>query len=276
MASILDRIIATKRAQDVRKKARLPPELMAKLAEQRAQSGEDSPRDFFGAVQGSRGPHVIAEVKRASPSKGVLRPPQSLPAFNPVQIAQGYESAGAKCVSVLTDVEYFWGNPEYIGAVRDGCSLPVLRKDFILDSYGVDETCWLGADAVLLMASVMSEDSLIACVQRADELGLSCLVEVHSDEELYPVLAAVEYSDRALLGINHRDLHSLELDMQRALRLREKIPPHLTVVAESGLRHGDDLAALMAVGIETFLIGGHLCAADSPQQALQKLLEQTH
>ncbi|MEZ4271652.1 MAG: indole-3-glycerol phosphate synthase TrpC [Myxococcota bacterium] len=261
--TVLERILAYKREEVRRASARLPAAVLAELL-----AGVSLPRDFVGALRDKDGVRIIAEIKRASPSRGVLR--ESLAGFEwrAEDIARQYDAAGAACLSVLTDVPSFWGCPDYLDAAREAVTIPVLRKEFIVDPYQVDESRWLGADAVLLMASVLDEASLHRCAARALELGMGVLVEVHTDDELPRALRV----EAAVIGINHRDLRTLAIDADRALRLRDKIPADRLVVAESGLKTAADLQRLRAVGIHAFLIGSYLCAEADPGAALKHLI----
>lgn len=269
--SVLEQIVADKRAEVERTRRRLPPRILASLIDDMPE-----PRDFVGALRTDDRsdlypPHVIAEVKRASPSKGLLRPNAPPTSWRPEALACAYERGGARCLSVLTDGPYFWGSADHLVACRAATTLPVLRKDFIVDPYQIDESRWLGADCVLLMASLLDPLALATCAARALELGLAVLFESHDSEQLRQVLALDLPPERILIGINHRDLDTLELDMDLAVRLAASIPNDRIVVAESGMNSATCLRRLMDAGIETFLIGGHLAAADDPEGALRAL-----
>lgn len=260
--NLLDRILDAKRAEVARAKRRLPHEALRDLA-----AAAPPVRDFAAALASGQGPRVIAEVKRASPSRGVLRPEQPTVDWQPETLAMAYERGGAVALSVLTDVHFFWGHPDALAACREAVDLPALRKDFIVDLYQVDESRWLGADAVLLIVRALDEETLGVCAARAAELGMAALVEIHADSELALALGV----PKAIIGINHRDLDAQTMDMQRAERLRPQIPPDRLVVAESGLSDVAQLKRLGELGVDAFLIGEHLAAADNPVAALEEL-----
>jgi indole-3-glycerol phosphate synthase len=260
--AVLDVIVARKREELARSSARLPRTELSRLAEAAPSGG-----GFAGALTGGSGPRVIAEVKRASPSKGVLRPEIAPLDYRPEDVARAYAAAGARALSVLTDVSFFWGNPDALAACRAAASLPVLRKDFILDPYQVDESRWLGADAILLIVRILDDAAMRACAERARELGMDVLAEVHADDELERALRV----EGAIIGVNHRDLGTMQLDMDRALRLCPRIPEARVVVAESGLRSRADLARLEAAGIDAFLVGEALVSRPDPGAALAEL-----
>ena len=258
--NVLDTIVKVKRGEVERAKARLPPELLKELSE-----ATPHPRPFEDALRG-RGPKIIAEVKRASPSRGVLRPGPSTD-WRPDDLALAYENGGASALSVLTDVHFFWGHPDALGACRARVALPALRKDFIVDPYQVDESRWLGADAVLLIARCLDLYTMQACNHRAQELGMAVLAEIHADTELDDVLTL----PGAIIGINHRNLDTMTLDMERTERLRDRIPLERIVVAESGLGSFTDLQRLMEHGVHAFLVGEHLASTEDPRGALETL-----
>jgi indole-3-glycerol phosphate synthase len=258
MTTILDKIVATKREEIARAKAARPLDsLLAEL------SAAPPVRNFFRAVT-SPGPiHLIAEVKKASPSKGVLRAD-----FNPVEIARTYEQHGASAISVLTDVEYFQGSLDYLRQIRQAVSLPLLRKDFILDKYQLVEARVAGADGVLLIAECLDDCNLRALFNEAVGLGLTPLVELYDAENLPRVLEA----GAVLIGINNRDLRTFEVDLDRTLRLREKIPTECAVVGESGIRTRADVERLEAAGIEAMLVGETFMREPDIGRAVDSLL----
>lgn len=260
--SILERIVAQKRGELERARRRLPPEALVELLPQ-----VSKPRPFGAALTGEGAPHVIAEVKRASPSRGLLRPQDPMTRWRPEDLAQKYVDGGASALSVLTDVHFFLGHPDALGACRDATALPVLRKDFILEPYQVDESRWLGADAVLLIVRLLDPAMLRTCGARARELGMDVLVEVHADDELPAALSVEE----GIVGINHRDLTTMEMDMDRAIRLRDRMPDNRLVVAESGLVSYEDIERLMAAGISAFLVGETLAKSEQPERELKRL-----
>jgi len=259
----LEKIEAQKRRDVAASKARLPSRVLEGLLGDIA-----SPRSLKAALTKSRGPHVIAEVKRASPSKGILKPDQKPFEWDPLHIARRYAASGAAALSVLTDVRYFWGQPELIEAAKAEVTIPVLRKDFIIDPWQVLESRWLGADALLLMVRSHTPESLSTCYRLARDLGMDVLVEVHEAAELDLALGL----DEAIIGVNHRNLSTLELDPNRALDLKPQIPEDRVAVAESGINSRADLERLASGGYNAFLIGGHLSASPDPGLALTTLL----
>jgi indole-3-glycerol phosphate synthase len=260
--AILDTILRSKRAEVERSKRRLP---MARIAELAAMA--PPVRGFARALRAGGSPRIIAEVKRASPSRGVLRPNDPPGAWVPEILARAYEAGGAAALSVLTDVHFFWGHPDALGACREATALPVLRKDFIVDPYQVDESRWLGADAVLLIARALDEATLLACAARAEALGMDVLLEVHTEAEL----AVAGALPRAVVGVNNRDLSTFAVDIGRSARLRAALPADRLVVAESGLQEPQQLAELAAAGVGAFLIGEHLARHDAPARELARL-----
>lgn len=273
MTSVLQHIVQVKQVDLALRKKRLPPKTLESLV-----PAAPPVRQFRQAlVDEGNAPAVIAEIKRASPSKGVLSGTNPI-SWDPVALAQAYERGGAACLSVLTDVRFFWGSDDTLALVRQSCSLPILRKDFIVDPYQIDESRWLGADAVLLMASVLPQATLVRCAERAQDLGLTALVEIAHEDELEVIGGLQALVDRAddnapapLLGINHRNLHTLELDMSRGERLRRAVPEGWAVVAESGIGEASTIHKLRHLGFTAFLVGGHLAAHADPQAALVRL-----
>lgn len=220
-------------------------------------------RRGFVAALGQRTPAIIAEVKRASPSKGVIRSD-----FDPVWIAQRYAAAGASALSVLTEEHFFQGHLQYLEAIRAAVSLPLLRKDFTLDPYQVVEARAWGADAVLLIAAILDDARLSELHTAARDLGLDALVEVHSEDELERVRAL----GASLIGVNNRDLHTFVTRLATAEWLRPLMPPGVTAVAESGIETAADIARLRRAGYQVFLVGESLMRAPDPGVALQTLL----
>jgi indole-3-glycerol phosphate synthase len=207
---------------------------------------------------------VIAECKRASPSAGVLRRD-----FDPVALAQDYAGAGAAAVSVVTEPEFFAGDPGWLVEVRRAIDLPVLRKDFVFTTRQLEETAVLGADAVLLIARLLDGALLAELLARADELELEVLLEVFADEDPVPAVA----SGAGIIGVNARDLGTFELDLERVASMAGAIPSSRVRVAESGIRSRGDLERLQRSGFDAFLIGTHLVTADDPGAALRELLQ---
>lgn len=205
---------------------------------------------------------VIAEVKKASPSKGVIRED-----FDPVAIAQSYQRGGASCLSVLTDVDYFQGHDDYLRQARVATQLPVIRKDFIVDSYQIVEARALGADAILLIVAALSDAELAQFHAEAVALGLDVLVEVHGADELVRALKI----DNPMLGINNRDLHTFETSLNNTYDLLEQIPSDRLVVTESGIHTVDDVAAMRGHDVNAFLVGEALMRHDDPGQRLVEM-----
>ena len=219
-------------------------------------------RGFIAALQRSSAEGqaaVIAEVKKASPSKGVIRE-----AFHPAEIAASYEAGGAACLSVLTDIDFFQGADDYLQAARGACSLPVLRKDFTLDPYQIWEARALGADAILLIAACLELPHLTDLHDCAREAGLDVLVEVHDEAELDEALTL----GGDLIGINNRDLHTFETSLDTTYRLLERIPAEVQVVTESGFSSAAQVAEMRGGGVHTFLIGETFMRAEDPGAAL--------
>jgi len=259
-SDILKKIIATKHEEIAAAQALKP--LAAVEAEAAAQA---APRDFVGAIRSKIAagqPAVIAEIKKASPSKGVIRPD-----FRPADIARSYELHGAVCLSVLTDRQYFQGAPEYLQAARAACELPVLRKDFIVDAYQVAEARAMGADCILLIAAELSVAQMQALEAQAFGYGMAVLVEVHNGEEL----AAALQLQTPLLGINNRNLRSFEVSLQTTLDLLSRIPAGKIVVTESGIIKPEDVALMRANKVETFLVGEAFMRAEEPGAELARL-----
>ena len=257
---LLARIVATKHEEIVAAKAREPFEVVAAAA-----AAQPAPRDFAGAIQAriARGqPAVIAEIKKASPSKGVIRPD-----FQPAEIARDYERNGAACLSVLTDHTYFQGCPEYLKVARDACRLPVLRKDFMVDPYQVVEARAMGADCILLIAAALDLARMREMEALAHSLGMAVLVEVHDGNELDCALQLVT----PLVGINNRNLRSFAVSLETTLALLERVPPGRIVVTESGIVMTQDVARMRAAGVDAFLVGEAFMRAPSPGAELARL-----
>ena len=225
----------------------------------------DAPRGFINHLQEklqAGQAAVIAEIKKASPSRGMLRED-----FNPGQIAMSYEKGGAACLSVLTDVDFFKGADAYLLQARAACSLPVLRKDFIVDPYQVYEARTLGADCVLLIVAALSDSMLRELLQLTSHLGMDALVEVHDAEELERALAI----PAPLLGINNRDLRSFETSLDVTLGFLEQIPDDRIVVTESGIHTVEDVALMRSRGVNVFLVGEAFMKAPEPGEKLTEL-----
>lgn len=263
MADVLQRILETKRNEIRAAQAALP------LAEMQRRARAAPPaRDFVAALRASVDagrPAVIAESKRASPSKGLLRE-----SYDPAAIAQSYERAGAACLSVLTDREYFQGAPEHLVAAREACTLPVLRKDFVIDAYQVMEARAMGADCILLIAAALDLPVMRALEDAALGLGMGVLVEVHDGAELERALQL----RTPLVGINNRDLRTFETRLDTTLRLLPRVTAQRVVVSESGIATPDDLRKLWSGGVRAFLVGEAFMRARDPGSALSSLLQE--
>lgn len=256
--SILDEIVATKRREIEQAKLARPEAQLRANAE-----SASPPLDLFAALAAPGPIKLIAEVKKASPSAGLLRAD-----FDPIAIAQIYEEHGATCLSVLTDEPYFQGKLEYLRAIRAAVTLPVLRKDFILDKYQVYEARAAGADAVLLIAECLDDCHLRALHNETIALGMTPLVELYEPDNLQRVLDA----GATLIGINNRDLRTFKTELAHTLRLRERIPEHCVLVAESGIRTRDDVTRLESAGVNAILVGETLMAAPDIGAAVDQLL----
>ncbi len=258
--TILDKIMARKRKEVAERRARVSlHELEQRSAEQ------EPPRGFAGALQrrvAACEPAIIAEVKKASPSKGVIRAD-----FDPVSIASSYERGGATCLSVLTDIDFFQGADAYLQQARGACALPVLRKDFTADPYQVIEARAIGADAILLIVAVLSDGQLQELAHAAAEAELDVLVEVHDRAELE---RALELST-PLLGINNRNLHTFETRLDTTLELLPHIPEGRVVVTESGIHSAEDVALMRDHAVHAFLVGEAFMRADEPGEKLREL-----
>jgi len=260
--TILDEILAHKREEVARAKRALAPDELAA----RARASSDPLRGFRAALLGSPRPRIVAEIKRRSPSRGEIRAD-----FDPVVCAKAYADSGAAALSVLTDERYFGGHLEFLRLVRGSVSLPILRKDFVVDPYQIDEARVRGADAVLLIAAAFAPEQRVAELAelraRADSLGLDALVEVHDGPELADALAA----GADLLGVNNRDLRSFAVDLATTERLASGVPDDVVLVAESGIRAPRDIARLEAAGADAFLVGEALMREADPGAALREL-----
>jgi indole-3-glycerol phosphate synthase len=258
MSTILDRIVATKRAEVAKAKTALPEQLLRDQA-----AVAPPPRDFLAGLKGGPPIRLIAEVKKASPSRGVIRRE-----FHPETIAQIYQTHGAACISVLTDRTYFQGELGHLRAVRSATALPVLRKDFIIDPYQVWEARAAGADAVLLIAECLDDTLLQTLHDLILALGMTPLVELYDPANLPRVLA----TGARLVGVNNRNLRTFTTDLEHALRLCEKVPPDRLTVAESGIRNRADVLRLEAAGINAMLVGETLMARPDIGAAVDELL----
>jgi len=257
---VLKRILEVKRVENTERAAVKPIQaLQERISEQ-------TPTRGFVAAMNARlaaeQPAVIAEVKRASPSKGVIRDP-----FDPVAIAQSYESGGAACLSVLTDEDFFQGSETALMEARSACAIPVIRKDFLIDEYQVFEARAMGADCVLLIAAALDDATMKALYDQSVELGMDVLVEVHDREELHRALDL----QPMLLGINNRDLRTFDVTLDTTLSLLSEIPDGISVVTESGILGREDVERMQAAKVNAFLVGEAFMRAPDPGQALQEL-----
>jgi len=260
VSNILDSIVATKHREVAARKQQVP---LARLREHLADAA--APRAFTAALQqsvraGRAG--VIAEIKKASPSKGIIREH-----FVPAEIAQSYAHHGASCLSVLTDEEYFQGADDYLRQARASVDLPILRKDFMVDEYQIVESRVLGADCVLLIAACLDPEQLTALYHSARSLNLDVLIEVHNENELATALRL----QPKLIGINNRNLKTFETSLDTTLRLLPKIPDDVTVVTESGIRTTADVVSMRAHAVHCFLVGETFMRAADPGMALRQL-----
>jgi indole-3-glycerol phosphate synthase len=260
MADILQRILARKHEEVAMRRGYVPQaELIARC------NAMPEPRGFAAALQAriaAGEPAVIAEIKKASPSKGVIRE-----RFAPADIARSYEAGGAACLSVLTDVDFFQGSDVYLKQAREACGLPVLRKDFIVDEYQIYEARALGADCVLLIVAALSDAQLQSYALLAKMLQMDALLEVHDADELRRALRA----DSPLVGINNRDLRTFGLDLQTTLALKPEVPEGRLLVTESGILARADVELMRGHGVHAFLVGEAMMRAEEPGQALRAL-----
>lgn len=260
MSDILIKILAVKEAEVAAAKKLEPFEAMRAAAEFMPPA-----RDFVGALQAkidAGKPAVIAEIKKASPSKGVLRPD-----FHPDEIAASYAKHGAACLSVLTDREFFQGSPDYLRAARDACDLPVLRKDFMVDPYQVYEARAMGADCILLIVSALRLSQMQELEALAQSLGMAVLVESHDGAELEAALKL----KTSLIGINNRNLRTFETSLETTLDLLPRIPPERMVITESGILAPEDVARMRQNQVNAFLVGEVFMRAPDPGAELARL-----
>lgn len=258
MTTILDKIVATKRIEIARRKQRVDLDTQKRWAAKAAR-----PREFCKAIHEQDGVALIAEVKKASPSKGILREN-----FDPVEIALDYARGGANCLSVLTDELYFQGHLHYLRLIRQKTDLPLLRKDFILDEYQVVEARAAGADAVLLIAECLTAELLSKLHQSIIDWGMTPLVELYREDLLESVLACAP----RLVGVNNRNLATFEVDLQHSISLRKKIPKDILFVSESGISNPADVALLGQHGINAMLVGESLIRQPNIETACRLLL----
>jgi len=265
MSDILERIIATKHAEVAHGMKTMPFMALRDQVEAQRQDPLYKPRGFIAAIQNKIAngyPGIIAEIKKASPSKGVLRAD-----FDPAWIAKSYEQHGAACLSVLTDVEYFQGSSAYLKVARAACALPVLRKDFMINAYQIVEARTMGADAILLIAAALDLNHMRELEQCAHDLGMDVLVEVHNEEEL---TAALQLKT-PLLGINNRNLKTFEVTLDTTIDLLSSISKDKIIVTESGILKRADVLRMRDHHVNAFLVGEVFMRAPDPGIALAEL-----
>lgn len=258
MNSILQKIVQHKRQEIAIAKELRPVDDIVALAQQAT-----PPRDFVQALRHNQSVALIAEVKKASPSKGVIRAD-----FDPVAIAKIYADAGAACISVLTDEHFFQGHLDYLKAIGQHVTVPLLRKDFIVDDYQVFEARAAGADAVLLIAECLEDQQLIALHNRIVELGMTPLVELYDRSNVAKVMAA----NPVLVGVNNRDLNTFEVDLGHSIGVKQLLPPSVTFVSESGIETRSDVEMLHRSGVDAMLVGESLMRSDDIAVAVRELL----
>ncbi len=254
--TVLDKIVADKKRALARRKDDMP---LSRLKERLARR---KPRDFKTALKGD-GVKLIAEIKRASPSRGLL-----CPDFNPASLARTYERSGAAAISVLTESAHFQGSLEDLAEVRKSVALPLLRKDFIFDGYQVYETAASGADALLLIVAVLGPERLAELLALGQSLGLACLAEVHDEREIEIALK----SGAEIIGINNRDLKTFQTDIETTRRLRPLIPGDKIVISESGISQTQDMKMLRSWGVDAALVGEALVTAPDIAKKIRELL----
>ena len=257
---ILNRILARKQEEIESRRQRLSPAELRRQAD-----SAEPPRGFVAALEASVAQGraaVIAEIKKASPSKGVIRED-----FDPVEIARSYQAGGASCLSVLTDRDFFQGHEDYLVAAREACGLPVIRKDFIVDSYQVLESRAIGADCVLLIVAALEDAALSELHAAARELGMDVLVEVHDRDELDRALRL----ELDLVGINNRDLRTFDTSLDTTIGLLDAIPQGCLVVTESGIHRREHVALMRQNGVNAFLVGEAFMRKPDPGKELREL-----
>lgn len=260
LPTILERILARKDEEAAERRQAVPEAELLRLAAE-----QSAPRGFIAALDAAirrNDPAVIAEIKKASPSKGLIRED-----FRPGEIAASFAAGGAACLSVLTDADFFQGHEDFLIEARDACTLPVIRKDFITHGYQVSEARAIGADCILLIVAALDDARMVDLHRQAVELGMDVLVEVHDALELERALAL----DLALVGINNRDLHTFDTRLETTLELLPRIPEGVTVVTESGIHTPDDVLRMREHDVNAFLVGEAFMREDQPGEALRRL-----
>ena len=265
MSDVLKKILVTKHEEIAAGRQQISENTLMQMAQESLSDATQAPRGFANAIEnkiaaGKAG--VISEIKKASPSRGILRDP-----FKPAEIARSYESNGAACLSVLTDQQYFQGANEYLKEARAACSLPALRKDFMVDPYQIIEARAIGADAILLIVAALSDAQLQEFESLAHELKMDVLVEVHGGDELERALKL----KTPLLGINNRNLRTFEVSLQNTIELLPNIPKGKRIVTESGILQKSDVELMRSHDIHAFLVGEAFMRAPNPGQALADL-----
>ncbi len=256
--NILDKIIKDKQAEVNIKLAHFSKDHIKKISQE-----QRTPLDFKKALQ-KKNLSIISEIKKASPSKGLIRAD-----FKPLEFAVSYEENGADCISVLTEEKYFQGHPDFLKEIKTNLKIPILRKDFIVDSRQIPESYQLGADAILLIVSALTKDQLTEFKKLAEDFGMTCLVEVHTIEELEIALK----HDCDLIGINNRNLVTFKTDINHSIVLREKIPDNVVCVSESGIHTPEHCELLSNSGFDAILVGEILMRQKDPGTAIHDLLE---
>lgn len=256
-ARLLQQIISEKRREIEELSKSLP---IAMLEERIAK--RKAPRDFLRAISQEK-LQLIAEVKKASPSKGVL-----CPDLDPVALGKSYAESGAAAISVLTEVNHFQGSLEYMSVIKEKVNIPLLRKDFIFDEYQIYESAAFGADALLLIAAILSQEQLSILLQLSHKLGMDCLVEVHDETELEQAIQ----TKTKIIGINNRDLNTFEVDINTTRELIPLVPVGTSVVSESGIKTREDILTMMECGVNAVLIGEALVTAESIPDKIKELM----
>lgn len=259
MATILDRIVEQTKEDLARRKREITFREFESMAHY-----ENERRDFAGALRKPDSVSIIAEVKKASPSKGIIRED-----FDPVKIARSYINGGASAISVLTDVPFFQGDLDYLSGISEISSIPLLRKDFIVDPYQIKEARAYGADAVLLIVSLYSGEQLSELLHAAKEFGLKALVECYEEKELL----GLPWDEVEIVGVNNRDLHTFEVDLHRGVSILNQAPEPVIRVSESGLHQAEDIGYLYQQNIHSALIGEHFMRQKDPGEAIKKMMD---
>jgi indole-3-glycerol phosphate synthase len=257
---ILKTIVARKAEEVASRKQRLPLSVLQEIA-----SGTENPRGFARTLQAkvdAKKPAIIAEIKKASPSKGVIRED-----FKPLEIAQDYAMNGASCLSILTDKDFFQGSEAYLQKAREVCPLPILRKDFMIDPYQIHESRALGADCILLIVAILEDEKMHELASLATELGMDVLVESHDADELTRALTV----DTPLIGINNRNLRTFDTSLNTTLELQQMIPDDRLIITESGIHTQSDVQRMLDYNIYSFLVGEAFMKAPSPGQKMREL-----